>query len=364
MDEVPKDWANQVDWLGREGSLAEACRRFAAEEALNYAPLYAHFSRALAEDAALLAIMGRMQPGQPQPNLLLYAANRLLNDRLAHPLHRHYPTSGGSYTDPNEVWELFRVFCIENSDTLVDEAAGRTVQTNEVQRCVALYPAFCLVSQLFDNVSLHLLELGTSAGLNLFVDRHAYRYAGHAEVFGSGQSGIELSARANPNGLPPPPAALLATRLTVAARTGLDLQPIDLTDEEAFRWLRACIWPDLPERLQRLERVAEMVRADLPELVSGDAVEDLEAMVGRAVPGHLPVIFHTYMANQLPRARREELLTRIQKMGTMRDLAHVYNNIGTARLCLQAWQGGNKIFDAPIVHNDGHANTVGWLEDA
>jgi hypothetical protein len=42
----------------------------------------------------------------------------------------------------------------------------------------------------------------------------------------------------------------------VVARVGVDLDPVDVTDADDARWLRACLWPDQPERAARLE--AEM----------------------------------------------------------------------------------------------------------
>jgi len=45
----------------------------------------------------------------------------------------------------------------------------------------------------------------------------------------------------------------------VVARVGVELDPVDVTDADDARWLRACLWPDQPERVARLE--AEMALA-------------------------------------------------------------------------------------------------------
>jgi len=46
------------------------------------------------------------------------------------------------------------------------------VQTNEVQRCTALIPAFELVFRRGDNRPFALVEIGASAGLNLLWDHY------------------------------------------------------------------------------------------------------------------------------------------------------------------------------------------------
>ncbi len=351
-----------VDWEGREGTLAEACLRFAAHETCDYAPLYGSFARALAQDADLLKTMARHPHGQPQPNLFLYAANRILLDLPDEPVRALLPTFGGAFSEPAEVWPAFRAFCLEHVEAIVDVGNAHTVQTNEVQRSAVLYPAFSFVGSLFNDRPLHLLEVGCSAGLNLFPDRHAYDFAGHpGHVFGDSAAALRLKVDLYEEKLPSPPLMHLQEGFCVAARTGLDLQPVDVRSDEALQWLRACVWPEQPERLQRLERAAALLRSEPPELLQGDAVADVGSMVARAAEGILPVVYHTFMANQLKREHRQTLLQRLDGIGRTRDLAHVYNNIGDGLLRLQAWRNGVSIFDGPIIRNDGHATRLGWL---
>src|SRR5213078_1583325 len=61
----------------------------------------------------------------------------------------------------------------------------------------------------------------------------------------------------------------------VVARLGVDLDPVDVTDPDDARWLRACLWPDQPERLARLDAEMALAATAPPLLLPGDAVEVL-----------------------------------------------------------------------------------------
>jgi hypothetical protein len=37
-------------------------------------------------------------------------------------------------------------------------------------------------------------------------------------------------------------------------RRGIDLNPLDVTNDDDMRWLEACIWPDQVHRIERLRR--------------------------------------------------------------------------------------------------------------
>src|SRR5947209_354798 len=76
-----------------------------------------------------------------------------------------------------------------------------------------------------------LLELGASAGLNLLYDRYRYRYGDH--TVGDAASPVTLDCELR--GMAPPRAIL-----PIAWRGGVDLHPVDVTDDDAVEWLQAC----------------------------------------------------------------------------------------------------------------------------
>jgi hypothetical protein len=164
------------------------------------------------------------------------------------------------------------------------------VQTNEVQRSWALLPGFLTVA---DGRPLDLLELGPSAGLNLMWDRYAYRYS--TGTWGSGP--LELTGEDRV----PPPAELLARHVTVSRRRGVDLNPVDVTTPHGARLLQAFVWADQTQRLERLRRAIEVAREDPPELMRGDYVELLPALLRDRREETQLVVFQTASTMYLDR---------------------------------------------------------------
>ncbi len=172
------------------------------------------------------------------------------------------------------------------------------MQTNEVQRSWALLPAFLSL----DAPRLDLLELGSSAGLNLVWDRYRYRYA--AGTWGRARRPtLELvgdERRAVP-------ASLLSRSVEVVRRRGVDLEPIDATADEAKLLLRSFVWADQTDRLDRLERALAALAADPPELIQGDYVDLLPELLNDRVDDALLVVFQTASTQYLSPERYAEL---------------------------------------------------------
>ena len=119
-------------------------------------------------------------------------------------------------------WDDLRATLSEHRELLGRFVAEQSVQTNEVQRCWALLPAFLSLGAR----RLDLLELGPSAGLNLLWDRYRYRY--EAGEWGPDDVALELTGEERR----PVPGALLARRCEVVRRRGIDLDAVDATSDE------------------------------------------------------------------------------------------------------------------------------------
>ncbi|SFQ18559.1 hypothetical protein SAMN05421810_10586 [Amycolatopsis arida] len=290
-------------------------REFASTEAAGASPLYEHLAERAAEDDAVASLLAAAPPADARPTLLLAAAHRLVQAEPAHPLSRYYPSLGGSDGVDGQTWPLFRAFLLERADKVRELVSTRFTQTNEVRRAALLYPAVSLAARQAGG-RVALLEVGCSAGLLLGLDRFNYRYhcpGGEQLVAGPAKAAVGLHCALEVAGGAAPPK--LPKKLSVGARLGLDRAPVDAGDEEELAWLEACVWADQPERIRLLRTAALAQRKDPPELVAGDAVDDLAAAAGR-LPAELPLLVITsHVLPYLPERRRVEFV------GALRDLA-------------------------------------------
>lgn len=250
--------------------LGDRFRLFSQYEAKGSSPLYERLTAAAADDEEVLALLRPLRPVKQQPNLLLGCVNYL----------------GGI----SESYDAFRTFVLERSADVLELIDRKRTQTNEVSRCTALLPAVSLIDG-----PVALVEVGTSAGLNLLMDRYAYDYG---EAGRLGESSLVLRAEAR--GGVPVPAALPE----VVFRKGIDIAPADVRDPEAVRWLEACVWPDQTERVERFRAAVEIVRRDPPEIVAGDLVEEISGVLDDAPTDATTVVFHSAVLGYLPPDRR------------------------------------------------------------
>ena len=142
-----------------------------------------------------------------------------------------------------------------------------------------------------------------SAGLNLHWDRYHHRYeypSGTSIAWGARDSAVQLSTMGSfysqVRGTVPLPT--LPEYLRIAWRAGIDLNPIDVTDADAMRWLRALIFPEHLERHQEIEEAAPflplLARSRRPRSSGSDCDRRCPDALARPVvpspPGFTPVV--------------------------------------------------------------------------
>jgi hypothetical protein len=109
----------------------------------------------------------------------------------------------------------------------------------------------------------------------------------------------------------------------VVARVGVDLDPVDVTDADEARWLRACLSPDQPERVARLEAEIVLAATTPPLLLQGDAVEVLPDAFASVPADALPVVTTTWALSHLRLDSRLRFLHRLDEAATGRAVAWV-----------------------------------------
>jgi hypothetical protein len=96
-----------------------------------------------------------------------------------------------------------------------------------------------------------------------------------------------------------------------------------VTDPDEARWLRACLWPDQPERAARLEAEMALAATAPPLLLRGDVVEVLPDAFARVPADALPVVTTTWALSRFPLESRLRFLHRLGDAATDRAVAWV-----------------------------------------
>ena len=304
-------------------ALAARFRRFAAEECSAAAdegagsPTYELLSEAVAGDPILLGLARRCRTGQPIPNLLFAAVKRVVAAFPGSELAGYYRAVEAGNGPGAGLGRAFAQFAQDHWNRILRLLETRMGQTNEVGRCAYLMPGFALVAAENPGRPLALIDMGASAGLNLNWDKYGYRYStGHE--FGPSDSPALIRSAAR-KGLPELPPAFP----TVRFRVGLDLAPVDLSDDEEYRWMQALIWPEHRDRTALLSAARDVWLQSPPTVLQGNAV-DLLADTLRSVPeDSTPCVFHCHTLNQFPAESRERFKSILKEASMHRAVYHM-----------------------------------------
>lgn len=323
--------------MDRRAALAQRFRDF-EQTATSRAPLYARLSAAIADDADLLALLDDAPTEQQLPVLLFAAVHLLVLEGLGGALTRFYPSVDlagqgieptGADVDPaspgtdsatsadDDPFPAFRQVALEHAERVRELTATRQTQTNEIGRCALYLPALDAVAA--DTGPLALVDVGTSAGLNLLLPRYGFDYGEHGVIAGTSDIMLPCALRGNaPIGFSTPLKVP-----DIAAAVGIDASPVDLLDDEAVRWLEACVWPEMTERFSRLRSAVALARQRLPEVLAGDAVDDIAPLVERMrCHGH-PLVLTSWVLNYLPVDRQRQFVAALDLLGAADDLSWV-----------------------------------------
>lgn len=254
-------------------AIAGRYRRFARTEAAGRSALYETFANHVAESSAALAFLKRLPQDRQQPNLL-FAALRIVAGTAA------------SVTEFDDAIS-------EHAEAITEVMLTRTTQTNEPGRCAVLLPSLAQIKG-----PLALIEVGASAGLCLLPDAYGYDWRRQRldppARFGSSAPIFQCEASKN--------TPLPVRHPEIVWRAGLDLNPLDVSNDEDVAWLEALVWPEHHERLARLRKAIRIARIERPRLVAGDLRQDLSTLIAEAPREATVVVFHTavlsYVAGQ------------------------------------------------------------------
>lgn len=273
------------------------------------APLYARLAVGVAGADEVLAILAAAPPARRLPVSLFAAIHDVVLANIDEPLADWYPNLSSNPRRDDPVPALLEL-CSRRRAELIELVRTRTPQTNEIGRSALLLVGLSLLAA--EVGPLAHLDVGASAGLNLLVDRFRYDYNGHQLGAGQIELRCEIRGASRPELLP-------SALPVITSRLGLDLNPVDLSEPEQVRWLEACVWPDQPDRFERLRLALAAASRLKPRLLAGDAIEDLATALAELGPG-FPVVTTSWVLNYLGEQGQRRFLNAMDGIGRHRDL--------------------------------------------
>jgi hypothetical protein len=290
-------FASQVHWCTTLGS-----------------PLTARLTKLLGERLDRSTAVGRRVldwPGDPAPEgdnvpaRMCGAFHFLVRTGEAPGLAALYPPA----PLPSEatLWAALEPLLAARQEVL-DSFLDSAPQTNEVGRSAGLMAGLIAVSDRFA-LPLRLIEQGSSAGLNLNLDRYGHRLGGRSA--GVADSPLRLAPLWR--GPPPPDAPV-----RILGRSGVDLSPRDPAAESER--LLAFVWADQRERLARMEAALSIAAAHPPGVEQGDAAEWLERVLpAAAAEGAVRVVMHSLAFQYFPSETQQRITRLMERLGAGAD---------------------------------------------
>ena len=247
---------------------------------------------------------------------------------------------------------------LTNDDWLCDWLKSPP-QTNEVMRCSGLMAGLMVIADRIRQ-PIALLELGSSAGLNLNLDR--FRYTLGNCNFGPSRSPVYIK----PEWIGDSPPNIIPQ---IVSRAGVDIAPIDVFSDAAVERLLAYVWAGQTARSDRLEAAIKLARtAPVPvQVAQGDAIIWLKDQLTLPQPADTTrVIMHSVFWQYLPAAARQQLVATIKAAGAhatdQRPLAWLMfepfdTKTPVMRLNLQIWPSGDELCLADC---QAHGLSINW----
>ncbi len=298
-EQIARHLRTQANWCQRLGS-----------------PLYAYLLERAAADAESggpICHILRPHAHTADPNALalrfMGAVHRLVLTGRAPDLARHYPSAGGSVGNMDAAWTDFYATVARECDAICP-ILERHVQTNEIGRSASLLGGFLSAAE--SGLPLRLLEVGSSAGLNLLWD--LFRYEWNGAAFGPADSPVrfvDIFPNAAPSGVP---------AVTIAERRGCDVNPIDPASEEGRLTLLCYVWPDQAQRFARLRGALDVAKTTRASIDRAEACEWLSERLATPTPGVATVVFHSIVLQYLGEraARLREIIEEAGQRATAR----------------------------------------------
>jgi hypothetical protein len=314
--------------------------------------LYGMLSGFVVEDPDLLDIAS-FGP-TPRPNLFFGAVHYLLKRSKAETLTKYYPSLHQPVNTGDDLFPIFRSFCLSHKEELIQIVSSRTVQTNEVSRCAYLYPAFAVASAIVRHVPLALIDVGSSVGLHLLCDRYGYDY-GSGIILGDKNSPvvIESELRGSSHAIFGDMALRIGSRI--------ELHPISPYSSDDISWLNAPIWPEHEARRKLFYSAIDLLKQEKSSftIFEGDAAEVLPTVLSKVPSDEVPCVYQTHVWRQLSDPAKTKMVDILESFGRDRAIIFV-SALNQLRLYLYAPSGDRHW---TLANYEQHGRWIDWLYD-
>ncbi len=233
-------------------------------------------------------------------------------------------------------------------------------QTNEAGRSSNFIAAMLWLAGQGLPPRFDCLEIGSSAGINLMIDRYSYNLGGVR----TGPA-VDPVMRLAPEwrGPPPPDRAI-----EIASLKGCDVAPLDLTDPVQALRLKVYIWPEHTVRFARLEAAIAAAGVKKPNLVHMNAADFVEQQLAQPQEeGTTRVLMHSIVMQYVPEDQRRRIGAAMERhgAGATPDRALAWISLESSRqllnhgLSVRYWPGGAEQRLLAAAH--AHGAWIEWM---
>lgn len=232
-------------------------------------------------------------------------------------------------------------------------------QTNEAGRSSNFIAAMLWLAGKGLPPRFECLEIGSSAGINLMLDRYHYDLGG-VQV---GPSDAVMHFKPEWQGTAPPDK-----QIVIVSTKGCDVAPVDLTDPNQSQRLKAYIWPEHTIRFERMEAAIRAATERKPDLTKINAAEFVERELAKPQdPGTTRMLMHSIVWQYVPADQQERVSAAMEAAGASATaetpLAWVSveadRTVHRHNLKVRYWPGGEEATQLTWSH--AHGADIEWL---
>ena len=232
-------------------------------------------------------------------------------------------------------------------------------QTNEAGRSSNFVAAMLWLAGRGMPPRFECLEIGSSAGINLMLDRYRYDLGG--VVVGPEDAAMRFA----PDWTDPAPPD---HEIAFASLEGCDVAPVDLTDAAQALRLRAYIWPEHNVRFERMDAAIAAAHARAPLVARMNAADFVESRLARPqAAATTRMLMHSIVWQYVPDDQQARITAAMEAAATAatpdRALAWVRveanRTVHRHELTVRYWPGGAE--ETLLARSHAHGASIEWL---